>query len=78
MELSDEAAVERCLKGDRDAFSLLVEKYQNAVYGLCYHIVGNFTDAQDLTQEAFVRAYLEEYFVTKVVDGLDFYSIPAH
>ncbi len=59
MELSDEAAVERCLKGDRDAFSLLVEKYQNAVYGLCYHIVGDFTDAQDLTQEAFVRAYLD-------------------
>ena len=59
MELSDEAAVGRCLEGDRNAFSLLVEKYQNAVYGLCYHMVGNFADAQDLTQEAFVRAYVD-------------------
>lgn len=59
MELSDEAAIRRCLEGDRDAFSLLIEKYQNAVYGLCYHMVSNFADAQDLTQEAFVRAYLD-------------------
>lgn len=59
MGLSDEAAIKQCLEGDRDAFCLLVEKYQNAVYGLCYHMVGNFADAQDLTQEAFVRAYLD-------------------
>ncbi len=59
MKLSDEAAIRRCLEGDRDAFSPLVEKYQNAVYGLCFHIVGNFADAQDLTQESFVRAYLD-------------------
>jgi RNA polymerase sigma factor (sigma-70 family) len=59
MRLSDEAIIERCLEGDGNAFSQLVEKYQNAVYGLCYHIVGNFADAQDLTQETFVRAYLD-------------------
>ena len=59
MKLSDEVIIRRCLEGDGNAFSLLVERYQNAVYGLCYHIVGNFADAQDLTQEAFVRAYLD-------------------
>ncbi len=59
MRLSDEAIIRRCLEGDGNAFSLLVQKYQNAVYGLCYHMVGNFADAQDLTQETFVRAYLE-------------------
>ncbi|MFC1717155.1 bifunctional nuclease domain-containing protein [Candidatus Poribacteria bacterium] len=59
MKLSDETIIRRCLEGDGNAFSLLVEKYQNAVYGLCYHMVGNFADAQDLTQETFVRAYLE-------------------
>jgi len=59
MGLSDEAAVRQCLVGDINAFCLLVEKYQNAVYGLCYHMVGNFADAQDLTQEAFIRAYLD-------------------
>jgi RNA polymerase sigma-70 factor (ECF subfamily) len=59
MKLSDEVIVKRCLEGDGNAFSLLVAKYQNAVYGLCFHMVGNFTDAQDLTQEAFVKAYLD-------------------
>ena len=59
MKLSDEAIVKRCLEGDRNAFSSLVAKYQNAVYGLCYHIAGNFADAQDLAQESFVKAYLE-------------------
>lgn len=59
MKLLDEIIIRRCLEGDGNAFSLLVEKYQNAVYGLCYHMVGNFADAQDLTQETFVRAYLE-------------------
>lgn len=59
MKSPDAAIIERCLKGDGNAFSLLVAKYQNAVYGLCYHMVGNFADAQDLTQEAFVKAYLD-------------------
>ncbi len=59
MKLSDETIIRRCLEGDGNAFSILVEKYQNAVYGLCYHMAGNFADAQDLTQETFVRAYLE-------------------
>lgn len=59
MKLSDEVIIQQCLEDDGNAFSLLVERYQNAVYGLCYHMVGNFADAQDLTQETFVRAYLE-------------------
>ena len=59
MRLSDEVTVRRCLEGDGDAFGLLVAKYQNAVYGLCFHMVGNFADAQDLTQETFVKAYLD-------------------
>ena len=58
MRSSDDAIVKRCLEGEVNAFSLLVERYQNAVYGLCYHMVGNFADAQDLTQESFVKAYM--------------------
>jgi len=53
----DEILVKRAMKGDKDAFGQLVQIYQGAVYGLCYHIVGNFADAQDLAQEAFVQAY---------------------
>jgi RNA polymerase sigma factor (sigma-70 family) len=58
MRPSDDVIVKRCLEGDVNAFSLLIERYQNAVYGLCYHKVGNFADAQDLTQESFIKAYI--------------------
>jgi len=49
--------VSRVRDGDRDAFGKLVRKYQAQVYGLAVHMVGNFADAEDLTQEAFVQAY---------------------
>ena len=61
MEVSDEVLVQRCLDGDKEAFASLVEKYQSLVYGVCYHFVGNFINAQDLAQEAFLRAFLDLY-----------------
>lgn len=57
MKLSDEAIIRWCIEGDNRAFELLVERYQNVVFGICYHIVGNYADAQDLTQETFVKVY---------------------
>jgi RNA polymerase sigma-70 factor (ECF subfamily) len=54
---NDEILVKKAMAGDKDAFGQLVQIYQGAVYGLCYHIVGNFADAQDLAQEAFVQVY---------------------
>lgn len=54
---NDEILVKQAMTGDKDAFGQLVQIYQGAVYGLCYHIVGNFADAQDLAQEAFVQSY---------------------
>ncbi len=51
--------VERSLRGERDAFEDLVRKYQDAVYGLAFHLTGNFADAQDIAQQAFVTAYLK-------------------
>lgn len=57
--MTDATLVQHCLAGDPEAFSMLVRKYESAVYGLCYHRIGNFADAQDLAQEAFVQAYLD-------------------
>ena len=59
MQLRDEILVQKALAGDKHAFGQLIEKYQNVVYGLAYHLVRNSTDAQDLSQEAFLQAYLK-------------------
>ena len=50
-----------CLKlaqqGDQDAFSQIVEKYQNPVYNMCYRMLGTPQAAEDAAQETFWRAY---------------------
>lgn len=51
--------VEKAIQGEREAFEGLVRKYQDAVYGLAFHITGNFTEAQDVAQQAFVTAYMK-------------------
>jgi RNA polymerase sigma-70 factor (ECF subfamily) len=57
MKSLDSQLINQTLLGDREAFSQLVLKYQGAVYGLAYHKVKNFADAQDIAQEAFMEAY---------------------
>lgn len=47
----------RAQKKDLTAFEQLVEMYQGRVYALAQKLEGNPTDAQDLAQEAFIRAY---------------------
>jgi len=49
--------VARVLKGDRQAYALLVEEYKSPIYNLAYRMTGNLEDADDLTQETFIRAY---------------------
>jgi RNA polymerase sigma-70 factor (ECF subfamily) len=49
--------VARVLKGDRKAYALLVEEYKSPIYNLAYRMTGNLEDADDLTQETFIRAY---------------------
>jgi len=43
--------------GDKQAFSRLVERHYRAIYGLAYASVGNWSAAEELTQEAFLVAY---------------------
>ena len=49
--------LDRARTGDREAFGRLVRRHQRRVYGAALHILGNHSDADDATQEAFVRAY---------------------
>ncbi|MEO8704826.1 MAG: sigma-70 family RNA polymerase sigma factor [Kofleriaceae bacterium] len=49
--------LEKARQGDRDAFGRLVRRHQRRVYAAALHILGNHSDADDVTQESFVRAY---------------------
>jgi len=53
----DGELVRRARGGDRDAFTALVGRYRDMVYGAAYCFLGNAEDAQDAAQEAFVAAY---------------------
>lgn len=57
--MCDSALVELVLAGNQDAFSVLVERYKDAVQNLSYRMLSNTTEAEDVTQEAFVRAYTQ-------------------
>jgi len=57
--MSDAALVELVLNGDQNVFAVLVERYKDAVQNLAYRMLGNVTEAEDVTQEAFVRAYTQ-------------------
>jgi RNA polymerase sigma-70 factor (ECF subfamily) len=53
----EDTDLDRARRGDRDAFGRLVRRHQRRVYAAVLHILGNHSDADDATQEAFVRAY---------------------
>ena len=53
----EHALVRKVLEGDGEAYRVLVERYQERIYYLCYGFVRNREDATDLAQEAFVKAY---------------------
>ena len=52
----DDALIQRCLGGDMQAFGLLVAKYQDRLFNTLVKIVGRSAEAEELTQEAFLRA----------------------
>jgi RNA polymerase sigma-70 factor (ECF subfamily) len=57
MSGGDDVTVERAKRGDREAFAALVRKHQRRVYQTAFHITGNHGDADDVAQEAFIRAH---------------------
>ena len=58
MESLVKQRVKQVKQGDQNAFEEIVELYKNKVYQLCYRMLGNEHEAQDIAQEAFVRAYV--------------------
>ena len=58
MEVADDAGlVSRAQRGDQAAFGEIVHRYQRGVYRVAYGLTRNASDADDLAQETFLRAY---------------------
>ena len=51
------ALVRRCQQGDGHAWQQIVETQHRRVYGLCYRFTGSASDAEDLTQDVFLKVY---------------------
>src|ERR1035437_8394904 len=57
LEIDCSQIVRRCIDGDSSAWAELVSAQHLRVYGLCYRFTGNPTDAEDLTQDVFLKIY---------------------
>ena len=53
----ERALIERCKRGDLAAFNDLVRKYEKQVYNFAYRLTGNYDDANDVAQDAFLRVF---------------------
>ena len=49
--------VRRCVAGDAGAWEEIVQRYHRRIYNICYRFAGSSDDAQDLTQEVFIKMY---------------------
>jgi RNA polymerase sigma-70 factor (ECF subfamily) len=57
LEMDWSQIARRCMDGDSGAWAELVRTYHRRVYGLCYRFTGNPADAEDLTQDVFLKVY---------------------
>jgi RNA polymerase sigma-70 factor (ECF subfamily) len=53
----DMQLVERCKRGDRDAFDELMRRHERKVYNFAFRLTGNYDEANDIAAETFVRVY---------------------
>ena len=57
LETDGSQVVRRCIGGDSAAWTEMVRTHHKRVYALCYRFTGNATDAEDLTQDVFLKIY---------------------
>ena len=65
---TDELLLGQARKGNPQAFVEVVRRYQGAVYSLCYRMMGDATEAEDLAQEAFLNLYPDACFTFNIHD----------
>lgn len=52
-----DAVIERCLKGDQVAWAIIVQQHRRKVFNLAYKFVGRHDEAEDLTQDIFIKIF---------------------
>jgi len=57
MRTEDGYIINKCLNGDKEAFGLLVDKYKAGIYALALSKLHDFHDAEDVTQNVFIKAF---------------------
>jgi len=57
MRTEDGYIIHKCLNGEKEAFGFLVDKYRESIYSFAYFKLRNFHDAEDITQEVFLKAF---------------------
>jgi len=55
--ISDSECVQKLQQGDTDAFELLVRRHQTTIFNLIYRMLGDYEEAAEIAQEAFLSAY---------------------
>lgn len=69
----------RAKQGEREAFDKLYEKYKRPILNYIYRFIGNLSSAEELTQESFVRAYINIHrFTPKAKFSSWIYKIAAN
>src|SRR3954454_17990579 len=58
MEVLIKKRIKQVIKGDQNAFGEIVEIYKDKVFKLAFRMLGNRHEAEDIAQEAFIRAYI--------------------
>ena len=59
MKTDDKKVIERVLKGDTEAFSILVRQWEKPIYNFILRMIGDRDEAMDLCQDCFMKAYRE-------------------
>ncbi len=57
MSVEEAGLVRRCLRGDAEAVRSLVDRFQAEVFGVCLRLLSHRHDAEDVTQEVFLRVF---------------------
>jgi RNA polymerase sigma factor (sigma-70 family) len=57
MRIEDGHIIYKCLNGEPEAFGFIVDKYKESIYAFAYTKLHNFHDAEDITQEVFIKAF---------------------